>query len=68
MRIEIGEVRVNAKEIGEAIYLSFYQIGRVKRALCVRTKENSDGIGDARFQWVRNIRTNGWNGALFRQK
>ncbi len=68
MRIEIAGVSVNAKEVGELVYLSFYQVRRVKRALGILTRGNSDGIGDTRFQWVRNIRTNGWSGALFRQK
>ena len=71
MRIELqnetGYCRVNASFIGATLYLTAYQIRRVKHELGVMTKENSDGIGDPGFEWVRNMRERGWNGALFRK-
>ncbi len=67
LKNENGIASMNAQFIGEAMYLSKHQIRRAKRALGVKTKANSDGVGDSSFEWVRNIKGRGFNGALFRR-
>jgi len=66
--LESGEksVRVIANHYGKSMFLSFWQIKKVRKALGVCTKkEMSEGIGDPRYEWVRNRRD--WKGAIFRR-
>lgn len=59
-------VRVIADRYGNTMFLSFWQIKKVRKALGVDTKkEMSEGIGDPRYEWVRNRRD--WKGAIFRR-
>lgn len=58
-------VRVIANHYGKSMFLSFWQIKKVRKALGVSSKkEMSEGIGDPRYEWVRNKKA--WGGAIFR--
>lgn len=66
--LESGEksVLVIANHYGKSMFLSFWQIKKVRKALGVGTKkEMSEGIGDPRYEWVMNRRD--WKGAIFRR-
>lgn len=58
-------VRVIASHHGDSIFLSWWQIKKIRRALGMDTREEmSEGVGDPRYEWVRNRRE--WKGAIFR--
>lgn len=58
-------VRVIAKHFGDTIFLSFWQIRKIRKSLGVSNKkEISQGLGDPSYTWVRNRRE--WGGAIFR--
>ena len=68
MTLENGSksVRVIADHYGESMFLSWHQIRKVRKALGMDTrKEMSEGLGDPRYEWVRNRRE--WKGAIFRR-